>query len=143
MLCCRFFVIGGPQSEKSLLIEAAGIWHSSRQIFAETTTSTASLGQTGSNRVPHGEGDAAMSEPWSSAEEIAAHLGVTKDTVYTWVAGKAMPAHKVGRLWKFQACEVDEWVRAGGTASAVKWAPTRPAVTWSSVGRRCQPAALP
>ena len=64
-----------------------------------------------------------MSEPWSSAEEIAAHLGVTKDTVYTWVADKAMPAHKVGRLWKFQASEVDEWVRAGGTASTVKRRP--------------------
>ncbi|KAI5912628.1 hypothetical protein GH664_21455 [Thauera sp. 2A1] len=25
-----------------------------------------------------------------------------------------MPAHKVGRLWKFQLSEVDEWVRAGG-----------------------------
>lgn len=55
-----------------------------------------------------------MSEPWLSAEEIAAHLGVTKDTVYAWVADKAMPAHKVGRLWKFQATDVDHWVRSGG-----------------------------
>ena len=57
------------------------------------------------------------SEPWLSAEEIAAHLGVTKDTVYVWIADKAMPAHKIGRLWKFQASEVDDWVRGGGTAS--------------------------
>jgi hypothetical protein len=27
-----------------------------------------------------------------------------------------MPAHKVGRLWKFQTSEVDEWVRSGGAA---------------------------
>jgi hypothetical protein len=27
-----------------------------------------------------------------------------------------MPAHKVGRLWKFQATEVDEWVRSGGAS---------------------------
>ena len=59
-----------------------------------------------------------MSEPWLSAEEIATHLGVTKDTVYVWIADKAMPAHKIGRLWKFQASEVDAWVRRGGTASA-------------------------
>ena len=52
------------------------------------------------------------SEPWVSAEEIAAHLGVTKDTVYVWIADKAMPAHKIGRLWKFQASEVDSWVRS-------------------------------
>lgn len=30
-----------------------------------------------------------MSEPWLSAEEIATHLGVTKDTVYAWIADKA------------------------------------------------------
>ena len=58
-----------------------------------------------------------MSDPWLSAEDIATHLGVTKDTVYVWIAEKAMPAHKVGRLWKFQASEVDEWVRSGNAAS--------------------------
>ena len=59
-----------------------------------------------------------MAEPWLSAEEIAAHLGITKDTVYDWIADKAMPAHRVGRLWKFQASEIDEWVRSGGAAQA-------------------------
>jgi excisionase family DNA binding protein len=58
-----------------------------------------------------------MSEPWLSADDIASHLGVTKDTVYSWIAEKAMPAHKVGRLWKFQTTEVDEWVRGGGAAA--------------------------
>lgn len=57
-----------------------------------------------------------MSEPWLSADDIAAHLGVTKDTVYSWIADKALPAHKIGRLWKFQASEIDEWVRNGGAA---------------------------
>ena len=28
-----------------------------------------------------------------------------------------MPAHKVGRLWKFQASEIDDWVRGGGAAA--------------------------
>ena len=50
-----------------------------------------------------------MTEPWLSADDIAAHLGVTKDTIYTWIADKGMPAHKIGRLWKFQATEVDDW----------------------------------
>ena len=58
-----------------------------------------------------------MPDPWLSADDIAAHLGVTKDTVYAWIAEKGMPAHKVGRLWKFQASEVDEWVRSGSAAS--------------------------
>lgn len=46
-----------------------------------------------------------------SADEIAAHLGVTKDSIYTWIAKRGMPAHRVGRLWKFQVSEVDAWVR--------------------------------
>lgn len=61
--------------------------------------------------------EAPMSEPWLSADQVAAHLGVTKDTVYAWIAEKRMPAHKVGRLWKFQIDEVDEWVRSEGTSS--------------------------
>lgn len=58
-----------------------------------------------------------MSEAWLSVEDIAEHLGVSKDTVYTWVAKKGMPAHKLGRLWKFQASEIDRWVRQGGAAA--------------------------
>ena len=58
-----------------------------------------------------------VTEPWLSADDIASHLGVTKDTVYAWIAEKGMPAHKIGRLWKFQASEVDDWVRRGGAAA--------------------------
>lgn len=58
-----------------------------------------------------------MAEPWLSADQIAAHLGVTKDTVYAWIAEKGVPAHKIGRLWKFQVSEVDEWVRSEGAST--------------------------
>jgi excisionase family DNA binding protein len=53
-------------------------------------------------------------EPWVTAEQVAQHLGVVKDTVYRWRERKSLPAHKIGRLWKFQLSEVDEWVRVGG-----------------------------
>ena len=52
-------------------------------------------------------------EPWVSLEEIAEHLGVSTDTVHRWIRGRKMPAHKVGRLWKFQAEEVNRWIRSG------------------------------
>ncbi|MCG1013274.1 helix-turn-helix domain-containing protein [Tepidanaerobacter sp. GT38] len=52
-------------------------------------------------------------EKWSSLEEIAEHLGVSKDTIYRWISTKQMPAHKVGKLWKFKISEVDEWVLKG------------------------------
>ncbi len=53
-------------------------------------------------------------EPWVTAIDVARHLGVVKDTVYRWRERKGLPAHRIGRLWKFQLSEVDEWVRAGG-----------------------------
>jgi len=57
-----------------------------------------------------------MSDRWLSVQEIADHLGVSKDTVYAWISKKSMPAHRVGRLWKFQKTEVDQWVKAGGAS---------------------------
>ena len=51
---------------------------------------------------------------WLSVEEICKHLGISKDTVYRWIDKNCMPAHKIGRLWKFKKNEVDEWVRSGG-----------------------------
>ena len=51
---------------------------------------------------------------WLSVDEIAAYLGIKRDTVYKWIAEKKMPAHKMGRLWKFRKEEVDEWVKSGG-----------------------------
>jgi len=57
-------------------------------------------------------------ERWLSVQEIAAHLGIKTDTVYTWVSRKRMPAHKVGRLWKFKVTEVDAWVHSGKAEKA-------------------------
>jgi excisionase family DNA binding protein len=61
-----------------------------------------------------------MADRWLSVEEIAQHLGIKKDTVYKWVRNRNMPAHKVGRLLKFQVNEVDQWVREGKAACGSK-----------------------
>jgi excisionase family DNA binding protein len=53
-------------------------------------------------------------EPWASVEAVTAHLGIVRDTVYRWIETKGMPAHRIGRLWKFKLSEVDAWVRSGG-----------------------------
>ena len=55
-----------------------------------------------------------MPEPWVSVEDVASHLGVAKESVYRWIEGKGLPAHRVGRLWKFRLSEVDKWIEAGG-----------------------------
>lgn len=59
-------------------------------------------------------------EPWMSVDQIAEHLGVTRDSIYRWIDRKGLPAHRVGRLWKFQVSEVDAWVRAGGAGEEHK-----------------------
>ena len=65
----------------------------------------------------------AMTNRWLSVEEIAEYLGVSKDTVYAWINKKDMPAHRIGRFWKFKVEEVDKWVHSGG-ASVIKKAKT-------------------
>ncbi|MGQ5263651.1 helix-turn-helix domain-containing protein [Micromonospora sp. ZYX-F-536] len=57
-------------------------------------------------------------EPWVSGEEVAKHLGIAKDTVYRWIESKSLPAHRVGRLWKFKLSQVDAWIEAGGAAES-------------------------
>lgn len=57
-------------------------------------------------------------ERWCSVEEIAVHLGVSKESIYRWIERQKIPAHKVGRQWKFKISEVDRWVISGGSAEA-------------------------
>ena len=56
-----------------------------------------------------------MDDRWLSVDEIAKYLGVSRDTIYKWLSQKDIPAHKVGRLWKFKKDEVDTWVRSGSS----------------------------
>ena len=53
-------------------------------------------------------------EKWASMNELLDYLDVSREAVLRWIAHRNMPAHKVGRLWKFKFSEVDEWIRSGG-----------------------------
>ena len=53
-----------------------------------------------------------MEDRWYSIKEIAEYLGIKRDTLYKWVYRKNIPAHKVGRLWKFKKEEIDKWVKS-------------------------------
>jgi excisionase family DNA binding protein len=61
-----------------------------------------------------------MEDRWLSVDEIATYLGIKRDTVYKWINEKNMPAHRMGRLWKFRKTEVDGWVTSGGAAESSK-----------------------
>jgi len=55
-------------------------------------------------------------ENWISVTEAAVFLGVTKDTIRNWIKKTDIPAHKIGKLWKFKRSELDEWVKSGKSA---------------------------
>ena len=61
-----------------------------------------------------------MEDRWLSVDDICDYLGVKRDTVYKWINEKSMPAHRMGRLWKFKKEQVDAWVEAGGAAEHTK-----------------------
>ncbi|HGA0259763.1 TPA: helix-turn-helix domain-containing protein [Streptococcus agalactiae] len=54
---------------------------------------------------------------WISIEEAAIYLGVNKDTIRNWIKKEnGIPAHKIGKLWKFKKSELDTWVKSGDSA---------------------------
>ena len=39
-------------------------------------------------------------EPRVPLDEIARHMGVSRDSVYRAIENRGLPVHKIGRLWK-------------------------------------------
>lgn len=57
-------------------------------------------------------------EKWSSMDTITDYLDISRETVLQWISHRDMPAHKVGRQWKFKISEVDNWIRSGKAADS-------------------------
>ena len=55
-------------------------------------------------------------EDWIGIEAAANYLDVTKDTIRNWIKKTDIPAHKIGKLWKFKRVELDDWVKSGHSA---------------------------
>ena len=58
-----------------------------------------------------------MQDKWISIEDAANYLGVKVVTIREWIKKEnGIPAHKIGKLWKFKKSELDEWVKSGKSA---------------------------
>lgn len=54
---------------------------------------------------------------WINIEEAAKYLGVNKDSIRNWIKKETgIPAHKIGRQWKFKCSELDAWIKSGKSA---------------------------
>ena len=43
-------------------------------------------------------------------KELAPYLGISINTVYSWVCLRKIPYVKIGRLVKFDLKEIDKWI---------------------------------
>lgn len=56
-------------------------------------------------------------DKWISIEDASNYLGVNKDTIRNWIKKNiGIPAHKIGKQWKFKKSELDDWVKSGHSA---------------------------
>ncbi len=56
-------------------------------------------------------------EKWINLDEAAEHLSVNKDTIRNWIKkDTGIPAHKIGKLWKFKKSELEVWIKSGESA---------------------------
>ena len=61
-----------------------------------------------------------LQDKWIGLDEAAEYLGIKPVTLRKWIKEeKEVPAHKIGRLWKFKCSELDDWVKSG--KSIIEW----------------------
>ena len=62
--------------------------------------------------------DMNLQENYINLEEAAFYLGIKPATLRSWKKDpdNEVPAHKVGRMWKFKRSEIDEWINSGKSA---------------------------
>ena len=68
-----------------------------------------------------------IDDSYISLEDAAEYLNIKPVTLRKWIKQKTdIPAHQIGRLWKFKKSELDEWVKSkyfteDGEANAYFW----------------------
>ena len=57
-----------------------------------------------------------VSDVWIGIDQAASYMGVSKETIRNWIKKTDIPAHKIGKLWKFKQSELDAWIKGGRSA---------------------------
>ena len=46
-----------------------------------------------------------------SVEELAAYLGLKKQTIYNWLNQGRICGIKIGKVWRFEKSDIEKWLR--------------------------------
>lgn len=58
-----------------------------------------------------------MEDGYIGLEQAAEYLNIKPVTFRKWIRNlDDIPAHQIGKLWKFKKAELDEWVNSGKSA---------------------------
>ena len=58
-----------------------------------------------------------MEDGYIGLEQAAEYLNIKPVTLRKWIRNlDDIPAHQIGKLWKFRKAELDEWVNSGKSA---------------------------
>lgn len=52
-------------------------------------------------------------EKWVSLEEVADHIGLSKDTIRNYIKRDQIPFYRIGKQYKFKISEIDTWIESG------------------------------
>ncbi len=52
-----------------------------------------------------------MASKWLNVEEASQYLGVSLTNLYSMAQGGRIPAHKIGKMWRFDTEELDVWIK--------------------------------
>lgn len=57
-----------------------------------------------------------LNENYISIDDAAEYLNIKAVTLRKWIKDQNVPAHKIGKQWKFKRSELEEWVKSGKSA---------------------------
>jgi excisionase family DNA binding protein len=55
--------------------------------------------------------DDKIQQRYLSVRQAAVYMGLSEKALYAWVEKGRMPAHKLGRIWRFDRQELDDFIR--------------------------------
>lgn len=60
-----------------------------------------------------------LAQRYYPLKAIATYLGLSEKTLYAWAEEGKIPAHKMGRVWRFDKTEIDAFAHRGAHSATM------------------------